>query len=832
MAENTLRYISLDHAVHRDLLLARVRSRWSLSWNDFLAGSFGRVIVDLVAWSTSTLAFVVNRAAAENFIPTMTLRESAVRLGALVGYKLRGPAAATVYCDAVLPSAATGAVRLAKGATIAVQLNGLTVIYELAEDYTIAEGATEPERITLVVDPYAAGPLVLNTQFVGTPGASYVDLVDPTIDLDQFVERGQKLQKLVNSTPIGPSYVISDIVAAPTTLYASRLILETPLNETGTDPVLFSAQIVDRRVLFVQGQSFVDVFAVPVIETPNLLLRLTRSPVISGTVTVTVNQTPWSVVQTLATQDQSALAVELKTLTDGRTAILFGDNSFGAIPASGAQIRVSYRVGGGTSGNADPGTIHGTIIGQLANSQISVLVTNTSSPGQGGADPETLAEARNNIPAYVQTNDRAVTAKDYESLATSFNDPLYGQVRYARALANTRNSFLEGNTVTVYAWTTGPSGGLIPLSAGLKGALTTYLQSKAVGTDYVFVQDGSTRPAPIAVRFKAFTGYNIPDVTATVKTRIDQLVAAVKPGDSIVFSDLVSTLDVLEGVDSITVATPLKDLNPSNTYEIFTPPDDSYGYGVNLKTISSHTYEDQLPFATLAAWAFQVYVGERRLLVIPETDGQRARLVGSSTVDGLSSYDVGLKKNLPVLAATDTWRVGDFYYAADEDQLYLAELQQISGTATVTWQPVSDGGSYVELTTGRIVISFKGAPRPVVVKLTTVQGYDTARTINVYASYTGAVDFAKRQEIRRQLRAWADGLQIGAAVYAVPISSNGQILVAASRANVRDAILCVPGVTNVTRVTLDSPNNASQLISVADYELVQLGSITLNGLVD
>src|SRR6056297_1584424 len=94
--ESILTYLKLDYETHRDALLDRVRSRWSASWNDFLASNIGVLFVDLVAWSTATVAYVLNRVAGENFVSTMTLRESAVRLGSLTNYKLRGATAATL----------------------------------------------------------------------------------------------------------------------------------------------------------------------------------------------------------------------------------------------------------------------------------------------------------------------------------------------------------------------------------------------------------------------------------------------------------------------------------------------------------------------------------------------------------------------------------------------------------------------------------------------------------------------------------------------------------------------------------------------------------------
>ncbi len=56
--ESTLRYLKVDYQSHKDALLQRIRDRWPRNWNDFLANSFGIVLVDIVAWGLATLAFL------------------------------------------------------------------------------------------------------------------------------------------------------------------------------------------------------------------------------------------------------------------------------------------------------------------------------------------------------------------------------------------------------------------------------------------------------------------------------------------------------------------------------------------------------------------------------------------------------------------------------------------------------------------------------------------------------------------------------------------------------------------------------------------------------
>lgn len=85
----------------------------------------------------------------------------------------------------------------------------------------------------------------------------------------------------------------------------------------------------------------------------------------------------------------------------------------GRIPPAGSEIRITgYRVGGGAVGNVGTGTIRAlqTAIPQVAS------VTNPS-PATGGADAESIDNARARAPMWLQTADRAVTASDYERVA-------------------------------------------------------------------------------------------------------------------------------------------------------------------------------------------------------------------------------------------------------------------------------------------------------------------------------------------------------------------------------------------------------------------------------
>ncbi|MBP6632573.1 MAG: putative baseplate assembly protein [Kofleriaceae bacterium] len=94
--------------------------------------------------------------------------------------------------------------------------------------------------------------------------------------------------------------------------------------------------------------------------------------------------------------------------------IQFGDGRRGLVPpeARNAVVASSYRIGGGSSGNVNVGTL--TSLGRaLAYVQ---AVTNPM-PATGGADRESIEDAKARAPFTIKSRDRAVTSEDFEMLA-------------------------------------------------------------------------------------------------------------------------------------------------------------------------------------------------------------------------------------------------------------------------------------------------------------------------------------------------------------------------------------------------------------------------------
>lgn len=109
---------------------------------------------------------------------------------------------------------------------------------------------------------------------------------------------------------------------------------------------------------------------------------------------------------------------EVKLLSDGTTAITFGDGTFGNVPQKDHDIVINYRAGGGDNGNILPKALNGSgnfpiySGGLKTPDSIQCSMTNISR-GVGGRDEESIEEAKFLAPLVYQAQNRAVKAIDY-----------------------------------------------------------------------------------------------------------------------------------------------------------------------------------------------------------------------------------------------------------------------------------------------------------------------------------------------------------------------------------------------------------------------------------
>ena len=118
-------------------------------------------------------------------------------------------------------------------------------------------------------------------------------------------------------------------------------------------------------------------------------------------------------------------------LDRARAEISFGNGRFGRIPTANAAnptgniVARRYLAGGGARGNVAAGSV--TVLQTVTPGIASVT---NARPASGGADEETVADAKRRAPSALKARGRAVTAEDFETLTLEAPAP----VRHAKAL--------------------------------------------------------------------------------------------------------------------------------------------------------------------------------------------------------------------------------------------------------------------------------------------------------------------------------------------------------------------------------------------------------------
>jgi predicted phage baseplate assembly protein len=180
---------------------------------------------------------------------------------------------------------------------------------------------------------------------------------------------------------------------------------------------------------------------------------------------------------------------------------------FGKVPEKGAAIRIrEYRTGGGRNGNVATGTIT-----QLRDSLPEVAAVSNRRGAIGGGDGETIDNAKLRGPISLRTRHRAVTAFDFEHLATNASP----EVARARCVpAGTDGA--EAGAVRVLLVPQVEDGENSSLDFGqllpsdeLLQTVTSYLDERRVVGSRVAVESAAYIPISIVARMRAKPRYDV-----------------------------------------------------------------------------------------------------------------------------------------------------------------------------------------------------------------------------------------------------------------------------------------------------------------------------------
>lgn len=434
----------------------------------------------LIAGSHDVLSMYENAIANQSFLRTAFTRQAVTDLCALIDYHLseKSPSTGTLlfYFNA---------------STVSFPKTILVDDLKAKSEGTIAVSSLQFES--------RSGDTVTQTTETFTTDFA----TDNNLDVARVYLTGEKVRVSTTGTlPAGLSantdyYVIkiSDTeIRLATTIANAYIGTEITLTSdgSGTHTVeLFSVQVVCYQQETIDTQTIGTsdgVTAWQRFDLPDL-------DVVSDTLTIDINGDTWTVQDSLASSSSTDKHCLLRYNTDGSSYLLFGDGTYGAIPAN-FDIDVDYATGGGLTSNIEK--LNSITI--YSGSDTDIVGVSNPVVFTGGANAESLESAKNLAPLLLKARDRFVTVDDGIALSTN-----YTGVSQANVISNAYG-ILSAQVVIV------PNGGGLP-SSSLKTDLQTYLIDRTVLESIdVRVTDPTYNTVTPVLAAKMLDGYTFSNV--------------------------------------------------------------------------------------------------------------------------------------------------------------------------------------------------------------------------------------------------------------------------------------------------------------------------------
>jgi hypothetical protein len=134
-----------------------------------------------------------------------------------------------------------------------------------------------------------------------------------------------------------------------------------------------------------------------------------------STLQVMVNDVRWTEVPSLFGRGPTERVYTTRIADDGTVTVGFGDGRSGTrLPSGRGNVVADYRTGAGLDGRVAAGSLR-----TLLDLPVGLKSVTNPAEATGGADPESIEQARENAPTTVRTFGRAVSLRDFEDLVRS-----------------------------------------------------------------------------------------------------------------------------------------------------------------------------------------------------------------------------------------------------------------------------------------------------------------------------------------------------------------------------------------------------------------------------
>ena len=354
--------------------------------------------------------------------------------------------------------------------------------------------------------------------------------------------------------------IVNNNVTTTIELFPSDALGRPIFNE---DIVITAGSLINSNIVGVEGKTYTDTFAGTGGIDQAYLLNF--APVLLDSIRVNVDGVAWEQVKYF-TESAPMREYRVEYNSDYSVFIIFGNNRAGYIPPSGATIQVTYRVGGGTSGNIVTNFVNAQTLVVIPGQIYSAVVNLTNyTKGQYGYAGDTIDDIRYKLPIYNQTQNRCVSGIDYKNFANLFATPYNGVMGKANAVL--RHSGCSANIIELYILTKVDNYSLQTSSSQFKYEFMEYMNQNKMMTDYLSVLDGTIILVDVSINvvidkyYKKFED----EIRSNIVTRVQNF-----------FS--LNNWDYDQNLRDVDIIKALSDMQQPNRYDIYfttTDPENS-----------------------------------------------------------------------------------------------------------------------------------------------------------------------------------------------------------------------------------------------------------------
>ena len=335
-----------------------------------------------------------------------------------------------------------------------------------------------------------------------------------------FVKRRRNMLALASGVGVRLKGISAASVTLQFTLAAAAtadviIPSDTLVRTSGEDPQTFRTTV-GLRIVAGQTQGSVGAIATQDVAesltssgTANQRLLLQQAPFVDDSTAVLIGADAWIPVSNFTLSGPTDKHYLVSVNEFNQASLIFGNGLNGQIPPIG-DVEVAYEVGGGVLGNVGAGTIT-ELSGAFTTTSGSLVTVTVTNPGasSGGADRETVEQARRRIPGQLRANSRTVSREDFEINALAVPG-----VARAMFLTKEQDGAVADNAGVIVVI---PEGGGLPstiLKSAVVGQITVTFPTMV--TFAVAAADPSYNTINITVDVKAKTGFTTTAIEANI----------------------------------------------------------------------------------------------------------------------------------------------------------------------------------------------------------------------------------------------------------------------------------------------------------------------------